>query len=233
MDFVVGVTLYAIQMFNPLQCDIALKLDAPAISVLWAHFGRDNTCLRRFMPQVRTVQIHHSFHATRAARALRHKRTIYAFTREFPEVMFLVSLSLEDRFKESEAKRAAAAFRRGKPKNVALVRNSLSCPSCRNRGVKYRESHAGAPTSGFQIASNDGYGIAFRGHRDARHEKTLAEISRIAWDSKGLSYYFIWWGEAQGIAKPADRKVPARKRQIKIDLRQVREINGAWQQMMN
>lgn len=214
-------------MFSRAQCDIALELKAPAISVLWDHFGKDTSCLERFMPQVSVVQIHHSFHAKRAASALRHRTAIYRFAGRYPGVKFLVSLGLEDQYGETQAAKAAAGYRRRKPANVTLVRNSISCPRCRNRGIRYYEAHSDRSTDGFQIASNDGWGIRWSGEAQKPDESTVRQFLSAAAKSRGILYYFLWIPEAQGLFGRADRRIPASKRRPKITAGRVREINRA------
>lgn len=224
MSVLILVSLYAISLFGPSDCDIALRLKTPGISILWGYFGYNKTCLNRFLPRIKYLQIHPSFHATRANQSSRHKKAIYRLARKFPDVSFIVSLGLEDRFTKKEATKTARRFRREKPGNVVLSLNSTTCPRCRISGVKYREAHTDVPTRGFEIGSNDGWGIGFKG-KAGKYLLEPGEIRKNIAASAGLKIFVLWYGEAQGIGQPEDRFIKPWRRKILVTRAQVRDIN--------
>lgn len=223
MEVVILVTLYGISLFKEPDCDTVLRLKAPGISILWGYFGFDKTCLNRFMPQIRYLQIHPSFHATLARHSIRARKGIYGFCAKWPEVTCIVSLGLEDKYSPTQRIRAARAFKKKKPDNVVLSSNSTTCPACRPRGVKYLETHTDGATRGFEIASNDGWGLCFKGKHQC--DITLQQVRENLAASKELKIFALWYGEGQGISKPEDRFIKPWKRVPQVTKKQVREIN--------
>lgn len=233
----VGFALYAMRSFTPAQCDTALHLldglSCKAVAVYWDEsFGTDNTCVERFLQRVTDIEIflqpiHSRCHDNRKLR--RHTKQVYNLARRYPGVRFVAGVALEDYCTRKAFTAQANYLGRSKPPNVRIGRNSCFSPSWRPAGVSYIENHAVEPFTFKQnrgIGSNDGWNLVLPGIPVLRESVTLAHLESIIRASRGMRYFYIWWGAPQRLFVPSDRLLPFTKRPpLQMKRRHVRLLN--------
>lgn len=233
----VGFALYAMRSFTPEQCTTALHLldglSCKAVAVYWDEsFGSDNACVERFLQRVTDIEIflqpiHTRCHDNKKLR--KHKREVYNLARAYPEVKFIAGVGLEDYCTRKAFTAQAKYLSRSKPANVRLNRNSCFSPAWRPDGVSYLEGHDIRPftfTGNRGIGSNDGWTLLLPGLPVLPDSVALKDIEAQIRQSRGLRYYFIWYGAPQRLFRPSDRQLPFTKRPpLMIRRDHVRRLN--------